>query len=295
MVNTVLPVFILAGLGWMARRVLGVNVKDPATIGIYLLTPGLIANSILNAKIVSAEIGKIVAFALLLTGAMILITLALGAGLGWRPTERNAAVLSAAFMNSANYGLPVVLFAFGQAGFDRAAVFSVLESVLMYTVAVFFAARGKLDWRQAVKAVFRLPLVWAAMGALAVRLLGVTLPEVILKPIGLLSNGALVVLIIILGMQVAGIRLQGALDKIGVAALLRLMLSPGVALLLVAFLHPEPLTGQVLVLESAMPAAVNVTLLAGQFDCEPEQVSGVTLVSTLFSLLSVTFWVWYLR
>lgn len=292
MLTTVLPVFLLAGLGWIARRFLNVEVKDPATIAVYLLTPGLMANSILNAQIVAAEIGKIIAFGLAFTGAMILLTLTLGRLLKWTPTERNAAVLTGAFMNCANYGLPVVLFAFGQAGFDRAAVFVVLESLLMYTVAVFFAARGRLDWRQAATAVFKLPMIWAASAALIVRLSGYQLPEVILKPIGLLSNGALAVFIIILGMQVAGIQIKGARLQVGVATLLRLVISPLVAMAVVAWLKPEPLTGKVLILEAAMPAAVNTTLLAVQFDCEPDQVSGVTLLSTLASLLTVTFWVW---
>lgn len=294
MINTVLPVFLIAGLGWVARRVLKVEVKDPATIGVYILTPALIARSILDAKLVSGEIGKIIGFGLMLTGAMIIITLLLGRVLGWKPVESNAAVLSTSFMNTANYGLPVVMFAFGQDGFDRAAVFVVLASLLMYTVAVFFAARGRLDWRQAMKAVFKLPLVWAAAAALTVRLTGVELPGVITKPIDLLADGALVVLIIILGMQVAGIKLKGNRVKIGVATFLRLVVSPLVALGLVALLKPEPLTAKVLVLESAMPAAVNVTLLAVQFGAEPEQVSGVTLVSTLLSLVTVTFWVWFL-
>ncbi|MDF2629994.1 MAG: permease [Symbiobacteriaceae bacterium] len=188
MINTVLPVFLIAGLGWVARRVLKVEVKDPATVAVYLLTPGLIANSILNAKIVSGEIGKIIGFGLMLTGIMILITLLIGRVLGWKPVESNAAVLSTSFMNTANYGLPVVLFAFGQDGFDRAAVFVVVATMLMYTVAVFFAARGRHDWRDAMKAVFKLPLVWAAAGALAVRLAGIELPGVITKPIGLLCR-----------------------------------------------------------------------------------------------------------
>ena len=295
LLNTVLPVFLLAGLGWVARKVLHADVKDPAKISVYMLTPGLIANSILNAHIVAGEIGKIISFGLLLTGIMILLTLVLGRLLGWQPIERNAAVLSTAFMNASNYGLPVALFAFGQAGFDRAAIFSVTEAMLMYTVAVFFAARGRQSWRESIVSVFRLPMVWAAAGALAVRLLGIPLPEAVLKPIGLLANGALSVLIIILGMQVAGIHLKGNLGKIGLASLLRLVVSPLVGAALVWWLKPEPLTGHVLILASAMPAAVNVTLLAVQFDAVPEQVSGVTLVSTLLSVITVTFWVAVLR
>lgn len=295
LLGTVLPVFLLAGLGYVARTVLKADVKDPAKLAVYLMTPGLIMNSILTSRLESGEVGKILAYLLLLTLGMILITLGLGRLLGWRPSERNGAVLSTSFMNAANYGLPVVLLAFGQEGFDRAAIFVVVESILMYSVAVFFAARGRMEWRSAAASVFRLPLIWAAAAALFVRLTGAALPVFIMKPIGLLANGAIVLVVILLGMQVASIRLKGALAKIATASFLRLAISPLVGLGLVALLRPDPLTARVLVLESAMPAAVNTTLLAVQFDAEPDQVSGVTLATTLLSLVTVTFWVWFLQ
>lgn len=295
MLGTVLPVFVLAGLGYIARTVLKVEVKDPATLTVYLMTPGLILYSILTSQVGSGEISKIITFLLVLTAVMIAATLLLGRLLGWRPSERNAAVLSTAFMNSANYGLPVVLLAFGQAGFDRAAIFVVLESVLMYSVAVYFAARGRMDWRSAVRSIFKLPLIWAAVIGLLIRWQGIALPTAIMKPIEMLADGAIVVVIILLGMQVASIKLVGALDRIGLSVFLRLVCSPLIGLGLVAWLKPDPLTAKVLVLESAMPAAVNTTLLAVQFDAEPDQVSGVTLTSTLISLASVSFWVWFLQ
>lgn len=295
MLGTVLPVFILAGLGWVARRVVKVEVAEVARVGIYFMSPGMIVHSILNARLLPGEVGKIIAFTLLLTFGMIAITFAVGKILGWSQSERSVATLSSSFMNSANYGLPVVMLAFGQEGFDRAAVFVVAESIMMYTVAVYFAALGKQDWRSSILAVLKLPMVWAAAFALLIRLTGITLPDFVLKPIGMLSNGALVLLVMVLGMQVAGIRLQGAKVKIGVATFLRLAISPLLALGLVWWLRPEPLTAGVLVLEASMPAAVNVTLLAVQFDNHPDQVSGVTLLTTLLSLVTVAFWVWYLQ
>lgn len=295
LVNTVLPIFILAGLGWIARTVIQVDVKEPAKLAVYILVPGLIVHSIISSTLVAAEVGKILIFGLLLTAALIALTLLTGRLLGWSPSERSASVLGTSFMNAANYGLPVVLFAFGQAGFERAAIFVVLQSVMYYSVGVFFAARGRMNWRDASKAIFKLPLIWAAAAALAVRLAGVQLPDVVLKPIGLLANGAIVVVIILLGMQVSSIKLKGALTKIGVGAVLRLVASPLIGLGLVALLKPDPLTAKVLVVESAMPTAVNTTLLAVQFGAEPDLVSGITLVSTLASLGTVTFWVWYLQ
>lgn len=295
LLNTVLPVFLLAGLGFMSRKVLQIEVRDPARIAIYILVPGLIMNGILNAQMSAAEAGRIILFVLVLTAVMIGLTLGIGRLVGWKQSEGSAAVLSTAFMNSANYGLPVVLLAFGQAGFELAALFVVVESLLMFTVAVFFAARGRLNWRQAAEAIFRLPLIWAATLALAIRLMGITLPIALLKPIELLADGAIVVMVLLLGMQVASITLKGAWFRITVATLLRLMVSPLVGLGIVAWLNPEPLTAKVLVLLAAMPAAVNTTLLAVQFNADPDTVSGVTLTTTLLSVVTVTFWVWYLQ
>lgn len=295
LLNSVLPVFILAGLGWFARKKMGVELRDPSKLAIYLMSPGLIMHSILNSRLAAGEVGKIAGFTLVLTALMIALTLLAGRLLGWSASERSASVLGTAFINGANYGLPVVLLSFGEAGFERAAIFTVVETMLMYTVAVFFAARGRMDWRDSVKAVFRLPLFWAAAVAMVVRVAGITLPDFILKPISLLASGAIVLVILLLGMQVAGIQLRGALSKIGVGTVLRLVVSPVLGMALVAWLRPDPLTAKVLVLESAMPAAVNTTLLAVQFGAEPDLVSGVTLVSTVLSMGTVTFWVWLLK
>jgi predicted permease len=295
LLNTVFPVFLLAGLGFVARKVVKIEVGEPARMAIYVLTPGLIMNGILNAQMSASEAGRILLFALALTAVMIGMTLGVGRLAGWKQREGSAAVLSTAFMNSANYGLPVVLLAFGQAGFERAAIFVVVESLLMYTVAVFFAARGRLHWRQAAEAVLRLPLIWAAALAMAIRLMGITLPIALLKPIELLADGAIVVMVLLLGMQVASITLKGAWFRITVATLLRLVVSPLVGLGIVTWLNPEPLTAKVLVLLAAMPAAVNTTLLAVQFDADPDTVSGVTLTTTLLSVVTVTLWVWYLQ
>jgi len=295
LLGTVLPVFLLAGLGYIARVKLKVGVRDPSRLAVYLMTPGLIMNSILTSKLNLGEVGKILGFGLLLCGIMIFLTLTFGRLLGWSSRERSAAVLITSFMNAANYGLPVVLLAFGQAGFERAAIFVVLQSLLMYSVAVFFAARGRMNWRESVAAVFRLPLLWAALVAMTIRVLGIGVPDFIMKPIGLLANGAVVVVIILLGMQVASIEVKGAWAKIVVTSTMRLALSPLIGLALIWWLKPDPLTARVLVLESAMPAAVNTTLLASEFGTEPDMVSAVALVTTVCSMVTVTFWVWYLQ
>jgi predicted permease len=80
-----------------------------------------------------------------------------------------------------------------------------------------------------------------------------------------------------------------------VACALRLLVSPLIGGLLVLLLQPAPLTGKVLVLQSAMPTAVNVAVIATEFDAEPDLVSSIVLLTTGLSLVTVTAWVAYLQ
>jgi predicted permease len=293
--GTVLPVFLLAGVGALARLKLVSDPRPISRIAIYVFTPALIFESILRSRLGSGQVVTIVVFALLLTLATSALMAAATLLFRWDRRQSSAAQIASLFMNVANYGLPVNLFAFGRAGFDRAAVFVVVMSLLVYSLGVFLAARGRMPYSTALLAILRLPLLWAALIALLLRLSGVPLPDVLAKSLTLLASGALPLIVVLLGLQVGGIRVTGERLRIALVTLVRLVISPLVALGIVALLDPEPLTAKVLVVESAMPTAVNTVLLAAEFDADPDVVASICLVSTALSLGTVTFWVWFLR
>lgn len=294
LLHTVLPVFFMAGAGAAARKFLDIDPRQVSRVAIYVFVPSLAFDSIYSTTLAGSEVARIIAFMFLYTLIMIVLTWLTGRALRWSEPQIYGASLATVFFNGANYGLPVVFFAWGNAGVDRAMLLAVCSSVLMYTLGVFLAARGRLDWRRSINAIFRLPLVWAVLAALAARWTGVPVPEPFLKAVRVLSQGAVPVVVVLLGLQVVGISLRGAKFHIGVATFLRLIISPIAAMGIVALLQPDPLTAKVLILVAAMPSAVNTLLLSLEFNAEPELVSGIALVSTLLSLATVSFWVWYL-
>lgn len=294
LLQTVLPVFVMAGAGALARRFLDIDPRQVSRVAIYVFVPALAFDSIYTTTLPAAEVARITLFMAGITLIMTALTWLTGKTLRWSEPQIYGAALATVFFNGANYGLPVTYFAWGDAGVERATLLAVWSSVLMYTLGVFFAARGRLDWRRSVAAVFKLPLIWAALAALLARWSGLPMPVPILKAARVLSQGAVPIVVVLLGLQVVGIRLRGARLHIGVATFLRLVVSPLAAMGLVALLKPDPLTAKVLVLIAAMPSAVNTLLLSLEFDAEPEMVSGIALVSTLLSLATVSFWVSYL-
>jgi hypothetical protein len=68
----------------------------------------------------------------------------------------------------------------------------------------------------------------------------------------------------------------------------RLLASPAIALLLAVPFGLSGVARQAGVLEAAMPAAVMTTVLAAEFQVEPEFMTAVVFTSTLLSPLTLT-------
>lgn len=295
LINVVLPIFLIAGLGFTLRKTLGVDPQPISRAALYLFLPALVFENLFTTHIGADEIGRIGIFTVAIIAIMIVVGSLTGRLLGSTRLQTAGITLAMAFSNGANYGLPVNLFAFGQDGFDRAAIFVVFQSVLTYTAGVFVAARGSLSWGGAMGAALKMPVMWAALSALALRASGLTLPLPVDRAVVLLGGAAVPTVILLLGLQMAGIRVRaiGARTLVSVGA--RLVASPLIALGLVALLGPAPLTAKVLVLEAAMPTAVNATLIAAEFNAEPQLVSSAALISTALSMITVTAWIAYLQ
>ena len=100
-------------------------------------------------------------------------------------------LLAVMFSNGGNYGLPVVLLAFGQDALAFATVYFVTSSVLTYTVGVSIAASGQRTLSLALRRVVRLPTVYAVAAAGLVLSSGATVPSPVATAVRMLGNAAL--------------------------------------------------------------------------------------------------------
>ena len=71
----------------------------------------------------------------------------------------------------------------------------------------------------------KIPTVYAAIAAITVMLTGVTLPPVLTRPIELMGNAAIPVMLLVLGMQLERAAKLERLPLVGLAVGLRLIVS----------------------------------------------------------------------
>jgi len=141
---------------------------------------------------------------------------------------------------------------------------------------------------QAVGQAFKTPAILAVFPAIAVNLLDIPVPLFVERSVSLLAGAMIPVMLLTLGLQLAGMgRPQFSRDIIMVGGF-RLLIGPALAILLAPFFGVVGIERGTGILQASMPAAVLVTLIAMEHDLVPEVVTTAVLFSTLASAITLT-------
>jgi predicted permease len=287
-VNVVLPVFIVAGMGFVVQRKFHPSIPALNQTALYIMLPCLLFTSLLKVDFHSEEPVRILAFTLLLTAAMLALAVVIGRVANMDRVTTSAFMLTVAFPNLGNYGLPVVLLAFGEAGVTIALVLLSLQSLYGSTLSIFLASSGRMSLTAALRQVLRLPTIYALFAALLVNLAQIPVPNFILAALAIPAQACIPLMVIVLGMQLAGTNGIEAPRLVGAAVVTRLVAGPIIGLGLAMLLGLSGLTRDIMVIGAAMPSAVFTIVMATQFNARPRLVSDVVIASTLASVVTVT-------
>jgi hypothetical protein len=284
----ILPIFVIAGIGFLLARKLQASVRTLSHVVFYALVPCLGFRLLVTSKMTGPQVGRMALMAVLVTAAMGVLARVIVIPFRLDRSELSAFLLVVMFSNGGNYGLPVVLFAFGAEALTHATVYFVTSSILTYTVGVFLAAAGRRSIRQAVIGITKIPAIYGVVAAFIVIGMGIPVPMAFMRPIGMLSDAALPTMVLVLGMQLERATKPARPALVGVAVVLSLIAAPLVALGLAALLGLSGPARQAGVILASMPVAVVTTILALEFEIAPSFVTSAVFVSTLLSPLTLT-------
>jgi predicted permease len=228
-IDNIAPILLIAGVAYFTGRRLRI---DPAPLGriiFNVLSPALIFQSLSTSEI---ELAELVELVLVMVVFAMLMAAAGYVAARWRTDDRvnrTSVMLAAMCPNNGNFGLPVISFAFGPAVLARAVVIFIATTLLNYTLGVFVASRGGRTLRQSLSVVAHVPVAYAAILGLLVNFTGFELPPLLARPVLLLSQATIPMMLILLGLQLAQAAQVIQPELVGVGAALRLLLSPVLA------------------------------------------------------------------
>ncbi|MEZ4594238.1 MAG: AEC family transporter [Chloroflexota bacterium] len=285
--QNILPIFIVASFGFALQRWLGVEKRPLSTIVMNVLSPCLVFASLVGSQLPGDELVSLALFTvfnvLLMGGVAYLSARLLRLG----RTETIALMVVTMFVNGGNYGLTLNQLRYGDAGLGRAVVYYTTSTIMLYTIGIFLSSMGEMPWRVALRRLLRFPAVYAAVLAVIVYSFHIPLPAPLLRGIEVAGAGAIPVMLLVLGMQLADLKTVASWRLAVPAIGLRLLAGPLMGLLVANLLGLTGLGRSTSIIEASMPPAVFTIILATEFDLEPSAVTSIVLVSTLLSPLTI--------
>lgn len=287
-IDNIAPILLIAGIGYLSGRRLR---ADPAPLGriiFNILSPALIFQSLSTSEIEFEELAELVLVMIAFAGIMAAAGYLAARWCTDDQVNRTAVILAAICPNNGNYGLPVTSFAFGPAVLARAVVIFVATTLLNYTLGVFVASRGGRTLRQSLVVVARVPVLHAAILGLVVNFTGFELPPLLARPVLMLSQAAIPMMLILLGLQLAQTSQMVQPQLVGVGAGLRLLLSPLVAAALALLIGLDAPAAIAVIMQASMPVAVVTIILATEFELNRQLSLSLILASTLLSPVTLS-------
>lgn len=197
------------------------------------------------------------------------------------------------FANTGNMGLPLCFFAFGDVGLAIGLGVFLISTVAQMTVGMFIVSSGQGTITERLVHLLKQPLLASALIATAMLLTDSQLPLWLDNTVGLLAGFTIPLMMITLGVSLANLKVIGWRRSVSFS-LLRLLGGFSIAWLCCEILQIEGIARSALILQSSMPVAVFNYLLAHKYHCDPQEVAGMVVISTLLSFISLPFLLSYL-
>ena len=179
--------------------------------------------------------------------------------------------------NTGNLGLPLCFLAFGKDGLGYAVIVFAFTSIVAFTFGLWVVS-GTRSFKQPLKE----PLVPATILGLLFMFYGWEIPKILTNSLNLISQMAIPLMLITLGVAVARLKTQLAFKTLGIS-ISKIMIGT-IAGITVGYQFSIPYEAfAVLIIQMSMPVAVTSYLLAEKYGANSEAVAGLVVISTFLT------------
>ena len=284
----IIPLFLLIGVGFVADRCFRLDQQTLSRVCFHLLLPPLIFIKVLESTIDLAQMRVVILVTLAQIAILLpLAYLAFSRG-PFRP-QRLLLSLCTAFFNCGNYGIPLAELAFPGIGVGVMAVVLMTQNFATFSLGIYLVERRDSSARRILLGFLKMPIIHAILAAFLLRLFPFELPTQLQQSLHYLGNGLVPVALITLGVQLSRSPLTRNLPSLLSISVGRLILSPLIAWGLVNLFDVEPPLSTILIVAAGLPVAVNVYIVASEYDDLDSALASQTIFwTTLLSALTLS-------
>jgi hypothetical protein len=288
--QSLLPLLLIVGIAIFCQRFFQPDIKQIAGLALNVFAPLLVFDSLTRHQTTLPELWQPFLFMVLLTGAMLILGRLAACALRLSSQDRISFILACSMINIGNFGLPLIYFTYGQQAVPMSVIIFVVFNIPLTTLAIFVSS-DKAHTRDMLMDVLKIPIFHAMLLALIFTAAHWQLPSGLAKGVHLMAEGAIPLLIFVLGLQLATISLSRHWKvyawAIVLAVGIRLFASPLLADRILNLFSFPALEHNVALLQTSGPSALLPLMYAINFNRSPELLAALILSTTVVSGISL--------
>lgn len=298
-VNIILPVFLVIGLGYLLRTcgfVDAVTNTALTRLVFYVAAPVLLFQGTAHTPLgrsVNLPMLIVIAAVTVLVGFAVYVAVARIA-----PARRGVFAQGAHRSNMVFVGLPIITNAFGDAVLGPAAVLIGFMVVWYNLLAVLFltlphhrlSARDPKVWSGFAAKMIGNPLIIGCVAGIAASAAGIAVPSALSRGLDLVGRTALPLALISVGAGLEFGKLRAEIAGSIVTSIIKLMVYPALVYAGLSLIGAGGMERQVPVLLMASPTAVVSYIMAKEMNGDERLAGAIVIASTIGSLVTISAW-----
>ena len=294
------PIFVVLAAGYLAARrgIMGAeSIKAFTAFVFYFCLPLMLFRSLANAPIAEQfNVYYVLAYTMAGLTAFALGYLVARWGFDCSPSERAVQGLSVSFGHTIFVTVPIVTALYGEDALFPVALLVGVEVGVTVPLCVILLEINKSESAnvygaalKAVRSVFSNPIILSILLGIGVALLDIELPKVLDGLVNLVQGAVIPAALFAIGASLAGLTFSERAWQTGCIVCGKLLVYP---LLVFAYMSAFTEIPQqwkyIAVIAAATPIGASVYLVASTYDTFVKRASAATLVSTIFSVVTLS-------
>jgi hypothetical protein len=204
--------------------------------------------------------------------------------------------LGSSYSNTVIVGLPILLSLYGEQAMLLIFAIVTFHSAMLFTLTSAISAKEKqTNWLRTLTNTFKNPLLVSIVGGALFNLFNIPLGEIINQSLSLLAKPAIALALFVLGASLSFYPLKTEMKFVCLSSAIKLILLPFLVYVSAhSVFNLTTVQLNTLVILSACPTGVNAYLIAKNFRNHEQIVASTVVITTLLSVFSLSFWLWWL-
>ena len=289
--TSILPLYVLIALGWVAGRFFGVERQTMGALGIFIIQPivsfGFVAQLDFKIEYLMIPIMVFTFSSTVLIGAY-----ALGLKI-YADKRANLLAMCAAMGNTGYFGLPVALLLL-DTHWVAVYIFANLGGVICEaTVMYYIANRGAFDVKTSIKKLMQFPTIYAVALGIYFNQAGLGLSDQFITYWEYFNGSYIVIGMMIIGVALSRVKKLVIGPKfMAIAYMGKFFVWPLLSLSFISIdYHFLKLFSRevylIMLVISIVPPGANISAFAAQLDLNPEKAATTVLIGTIFALFFI--------